>query len=60
MTVAVGDLKPGAVTAALDAGREVAAVLERAGLICAAVLVLRQHYRVAGEVPAGLIAATAA
>jgi ApbE superfamily uncharacterized protein (UPF0280 family) len=60
VTVAVGDLKPGAVTAALDAGREVAAVLERAGLICAAVLVLRQHYRVAGEVPAGLIAATAA
>ncbi len=60
VTVAVGRLGAGAVEAALDAGVTVAAALEQTGLVCAAVLVLQQRYRVVGDAPAGLIAAHAA
>jgi len=60
VTVGVGDLEAGAVEAALDAGVTVAAALERAGLVLAAVLVLQRRYRVVGDAPAGLIAAHAA
>ena len=60
VTVGVGDLEAGTVEAALDAGVTVAAALERAGLVCAAVLVLQQRYRMVGDAPPRLIAAHAA
>ena len=60
VTVAVGRLGAGAVEAALDAGVTTAAALEQTGLVCAAVLVLQQRYRVVGDAPTGLIAAHAA
>ena len=60
VTVGVGDLEAGAVETALDAGVSVAAAFEQAGLVSAAVLVLRQRYRVVGDAPPRLIAAHAA
>ncbi len=60
VTVAVGRLDSDTVSAALDAGTAAAERLERAGLICAAVLVLQREMRVVGGGPAGLIARRAA
>ena len=51
VTVAVGALEPAAVDAALDAGAAVAAAMRRAGLIEAAVLLLRGRVRVVREAP---------
>jgi len=47
--VAVGALEPAAVDAALDAGAGAAAAMRRAGLIEAAVLLLRGRWRVVGD-----------
>ena len=55
VTNAVGPLDDGAVRAALDSGVAAANVMQRAGLITAAVLVLQQQFRTIGSVPAGLI-----
>jgi len=49
VTVAVGALDPAAVDAALDAGAGAAAAMRRAGLIEAAVLLLRGRWRVVGD-----------
>jgi hypothetical protein len=55
VTVAVGDLDDDTVARALDAGASVADGMVRAGHITAAVLVLRQRFRLAGTPPAGLV-----
>ena len=60
VTVAVGRLDPDTVAAALASGAAAAAELERAGHICAAVLVLQRQIRVVGDGPAGLTASRAA
>ncbi|MHA1108468.1 MAG: UPF0280 family protein [Alphaproteobacteria bacterium] len=60
VTVAVGELDPETVSTALNAGIAAAERLERAGLICAAVLVLQGELRVAGDGPNGLLARRAA
>ena len=60
VTAEVGVLDDAAIEAALDAGHRRAKEMARAGLIRAAVMVLRHHYRVAGNMPAGLIAPRAA
>lgn len=60
VTAEVGRLDEAAVEAALDAGCRVAESMARAGLIRAAVMVLRQRFRIAGAMPAGLIAPRAA
>ena len=60
VTAEVGALDNDAIEAALDSGRAVAETMARAGLVRAAVLVLRQRFRVAGTMPAGLIAPRAA
>jgi ApbE superfamily uncharacterized protein (UPF0280 family) len=60
VTAEVGTLDDQAIEAALDAGQEVAKELARAGLIRAAVMVLRQRFRIAGTMPAGLLAPRAA
>jgi ApbE superfamily uncharacterized protein (UPF0280 family) len=60
VTAEVGALEDGAVETALDSGEAVAEKLARAGHIRAAVLVLQQRFRVAGTMPAGLIAPRAA
>ncbi len=51
VTVVVGLLDGTARQAALDGGREVAASLERAGHIRAAMLLLQDEFRVVGELP---------
>ena len=60
VTVAVGALDGDAIATALDRGAGLAAALERAGHIFAAVLLLQGEMRVVGEGPAGLIASRAA
>jgi len=55
VTVSVGTLEDESVAAALDKGLAAAEAFRRAGHIRAAVLVLRQDFRVAGTVPAGAI-----
>ena len=60
VTTAVGPLDADTVSAALQSGVVAAERLERAGHICAAVLVLQREMRVVGEGPAGLIARRAA
>jgi ApbE superfamily uncharacterized protein (UPF0280 family) len=55
VTVDVGPLDDATVAAALESGRECAEAMVRGGHICAAVLVLQNEFRTAGEVPAGLI-----
>jgi len=60
VTAEVGALDDDAVEAALESGVAVAETMARAGLVRAAVLVLRQRFRVAGTMPAGLIAPRAA
>jgi ApbE superfamily uncharacterized protein (UPF0280 family) len=60
VTAEVGALDDQAIETALDAGQEVAKELARAGLIRAAVMVLRQRFRIAGTMPAGLLAPRAA
>lgn len=60
VTADVGALDDEAVEAALDAGQRQAQDMARAGLVRAAVMVLRQNYRIAGSMPAGLIAPRAA
>jgi len=59
VTTGVGMLDGETIRAALDRGLAAARRAERAGHIQAAVLVLQQRFRVAGVVPAGLIAAGA-
>lgn len=59
VTVDVGSLDKKKISAALDAGQGEAVRLHDAGLIEAAVLVLQQDYRIAGTMPAGLIAESA-
>ncbi len=49
VTVAVGALEPAAVDVALDAGAGAATAMRRAGLIEAAVLLLRGRWRVVGQ-----------
>jgi hypothetical protein len=56
VTTAVGVLDDGAVTLALDAGINCADCMVRGGHIRAAVMVLQGRARVAGGLPAGLIA----
>lgn len=60
VTAEVGALGDDAIGLALDSGLVVAEEMVRAGLVRAAVLVLRQRFRVAGTTPAGLIAPRAA
>lgn len=60
VTVAVGALDPASVATALDRGRDVAAALERAGHIRAAMLQLHDQVRVVGDMPSGSIAPRAA
>ena len=60
VTIAVGPLDDGAVAAALGSGVTAAKVMQRAGHITAAVLVLQQQFRIVGSVPTGLIAEHAA
>lgn len=54
VTVAVGDLEPDAVEAALAGGVRTAARMAEKGLIAGAVLVLGGEMRVVGDVPASL------
>ena len=56
VTVKVGELDPGTVNAALDAGTRVAAAMEAAGLICAAALFLRGEKRAVGTGPMAAVA----
>lgn len=60
VTADVGALDDGSISAALDAGLAAADAMARGGLIRAAVLVLQGRFRVAGTMPAGLIADRAA
>ncbi len=60
VTVAVGALDTDSIVTALDRGAGLAAGLERAGHIAAAVLVLQRQIRVVGDGPVGLIASRAA
>ncbi len=57
VTIAVGALDADTVDRALDAGAAAANSMVQAGHITAAVLVLKQRFRVAGSIPAGLIGA---
>ena len=54
-TIAVGLLDNRTVRAALDSGVKAAKIMQRAGLITAAVLVLQQQFRTVGSLPAGLV-----
>ena len=56
VTAKVGELDPGTVNAALDAGTRVAAAMEAAGLICAAALFLRGEKRAVGTGPMAAVA----
>ncbi len=60
VTVAVGALDAATIAAALDSGVTAAEAAQRAGHICAAVLVLQRQIRVVGEGPARLFASRAA
>jgi ApbE superfamily uncharacterized protein (UPF0280 family) len=55
VTIAVGPLDDRTVAAALDSGVKAAKIMQRAGHITAAVLVLQQKFRTVGSVPARLI-----
>jgi hypothetical protein len=59
VTVNVGKLDNATVAAALSRGHKTAAAMARAGHITAAVLVLRQEFRIAGIPPASLVAKAA-
>jgi len=60
VTIAVGKLDDGTVGVALESGAAAANVMQRAGHITAAMLVLQQQFRTVGPLPAGLIGEHAA
>lgn len=60
VTIAVGPLDDDTVAAALNSGVTTAKIMQRAGLVTGAVLVLQQQFRTIGTVPAGLIQEQAA